>query len=140
MSSYLDNWWRHEDLSSIILQSNGWQVKKEGRREIQKIEYLKTEKSFSDEIKSIFHSFWRAIIWWKNKNLMKIADTSFNLITLWIKGNTIIKRIRENTISIKMWKRDHVLLRHINLSIFTFDIAKINFHFSLWSITISFTS
>ena len=29
-------------------------------------------KSFLDEIESIFHSFWRAIIWWKNKNLIKI--------------------------------------------------------------------
>ena len=28
------------DLSSIILQSNGQQVEKEGRTEIQKIEYL----------------------------------------------------------------------------------------------------
>ena len=52
--------------------------KKEGRTEIQKIEYLENEKSFLDEIRSIFHSFWRAIMWWKNKNLMKIADTSFN--------------------------------------------------------------
>ena len=34
------------------------------------------------EIKSSFHSFWRAIIWWKNKNLIKIADTSFNNINL----------------------------------------------------------
>ena len=32
-----------------------------------------------DEIKGIFYSFWRAIIWWKNKNLMKIADTSFKV-------------------------------------------------------------
>ena len=31
---------------------------------------LKT-KEFLDEIKNIFHSFWRAIIWWKNKNLIK---------------------------------------------------------------------
>ena len=61
----------------IILQSNGRQVEKEGRTEIQKIEYLENEMSFLDETKSIFHSFWRAIIWWKNKNLMKIADTSF---------------------------------------------------------------
>ena len=30
---------------------------KEGRTEIQKFEYLKNEKSFLDEIKSIFHSF-----------------------------------------------------------------------------------
>ena len=48
-----------------------------GRTEIQKFEYLENKKSFLDEIKSTFHSFWRAIIWWKKK-LMKIADTSFN--------------------------------------------------------------
>ena len=70
LSSYLDNWWHH-DLFSIILYSNGQQVEKEGRTEIQKIEYLKNKKSFLDEMKSIFHSFWSAIIWWKNKNLMK---------------------------------------------------------------------
>ena len=52
-----------EDLSSIILQSNGWQEEKEGRMEIQKFEYLENKKSFLDTIKSIFHSFWRAIIW-----------------------------------------------------------------------------
>ena len=44
------------------------QGEKEGKMEIQKLEYLKNEKSFSDEIKNIFHSFWRAIIWWKIKN------------------------------------------------------------------------
>ena len=44
---------------------------------ILKFEYLENEKSFLDEIKSIFHSFWMAIIWWKNNKLMKIADTSF---------------------------------------------------------------
>ena len=37
------------------------------------------EKSFLGEIKNIFYSFWRAIIWWLNKNLMKIPDTSFKL-------------------------------------------------------------
>ena len=68
LSSYLDNWWHHElyDLSSIILQSNGRQVEKRGRTEIQKFEYLQNEKSFL-----------RAIILWRNKILMKIADTSF---------------------------------------------------------------
>ena len=54
-------------------------VEKEGRTEIQKIEYLENKKSILDEIKSIFHSFWRAIIWWKIKNLMKTADTRFNI-------------------------------------------------------------
>ena len=43
---------------------------KEGKK-IQKFEYLENEKSFLDEIKNIFHSFWTAIIWWKNKNLIK---------------------------------------------------------------------
>ena len=33
------------------------QGEKEGKMEIQKLEYLKNEKSFSDEIKNIFHSF-----------------------------------------------------------------------------------
>ena len=45
---------------------------KEGKKS-QKIEYLKNEKSFLDKIKSTFYSFWRAIIWWKNKNLIKIS-------------------------------------------------------------------
>ena len=40
--------------------------------EIQKCEYLEIEKSFLDEIKSIFCNYLRAIIWWKN---WKIADT-----------------------------------------------------------------
>ena len=47
-----------------------------GKDKIQKTEYLKDEKSFLDEIKSIFQSFWRAIIWWKKK-LMKIVGPSF---------------------------------------------------------------
>ena len=35
---------------------------KRGRRKYKKSEYLVNEKSFLDEIKNIFHSFWRAII------------------------------------------------------------------------------
>ena len=52
-------------------------MEKEGKTKIQKFENLKNEKSFLDEIKYIFHSFWRAIIWWKIKIWQKIADTSF---------------------------------------------------------------
>ena len=46
---------------------------KSGKEEekIQKFEYLENKKSFLDEIKNIFHGFWRATIWWKNKKLMK---------------------------------------------------------------------
>ena len=43
--------------------SNGWQGEKKGMTEIQKFEYLENKESFLDEIKNIFHSFWRAIIW-----------------------------------------------------------------------------
>ena len=41
--------------------------RKKGKMEIQKFEYLENEKSFLDEIKNIFRSFWRAIIWWEIK-------------------------------------------------------------------------
>ena len=41
---------------------------------LQKCKYLRKCKSVLDKIKSIFHSFWKAIIWWKNK---KIDYTSF---------------------------------------------------------------
>ena len=48
---------------------------KEGKTGIQKFEYLKNEKNFLDEIKSILHNYLRAIIWLKK---WKIADaTSF---------------------------------------------------------------
>ena len=39
---------------------------KEGKK-LQKFEYLQKEKSFFDEKKNTFHSFWRAIIWWEKK-------------------------------------------------------------------------
>ena len=50
---------------------------KKRKMEIQIFEYLENEKTFSDEIKSIFHSFLRAIIWWRIKVFKKIANTSF---------------------------------------------------------------
>ena len=64
-----------------FMQANSWHHKlfhfylsfwtgkcgKEGE-ELQEFEYLENEKSFLDEIKNIFH---RAIIWWKNKNLIQ---------------------------------------------------------------------
>ena len=51
---------------------------------MQKHEYLKNEKSFLDEIKNIFHSFWGAIIWLKIKIWSKIADTSFKEVFSWV--------------------------------------------------------
>ena len=37
-------------------------------KKLQKSEYFQNEKSFLDQIKSTFHSFWRAIIWWKRND------------------------------------------------------------------------
>ena len=65
-----------------FMQANSWHHKlftcsfESGKRrkeeeKLLKFEYLEEEKSFLDEIKNIFHSFWRAIIWLKNKNLIK---------------------------------------------------------------------
>ena len=74
---------------------------KEGKK-LQKFEYLENEKSFLDEIKNIFHSFWRPIIWWKNKNLIKIADTSFKGATKSYREIIFVSatKIGENTINI----------------------------------------
>ena len=56
--------------SSYICSLESGKYEKEGEK-LQKIEYLETEKSFSNEIKKNFHIFLRAIIWWKIKNLIK---------------------------------------------------------------------
>ena len=39
---------------------------KKGKK-IQQFGYVNNENSFFDEIKGVFHSFWRTIIWCKNK-------------------------------------------------------------------------
>ena len=44
----------------------------EGKKS-EKIEYLENKKSFSDKIKNIFRCFWRAIIWWKHKKVIKTS-------------------------------------------------------------------
>ena len=52
--------------STSICPFESGKCEKEGKKS-QKFEYLENEKSFLDEIKNIFHSFWRAIIWWEIK-------------------------------------------------------------------------
>ena len=64
-----DNLW-HLNYSTSIFPFESGKCGKDGKK-IQKFEYLENEKSFFDEIKYIFHSFWSAIIWWKIKNLIK---------------------------------------------------------------------
>ena len=48
-----------------------WNIWRKKTEKFLKIEYVENEKSFLDEIKNIFCSFWRAIIWQKNKILIK---------------------------------------------------------------------
>ena len=65
LSSYLDSWWR-VNLEIYLVSSSkamAHREEKEGKIEIQKFKYLENGKSFLDEIKNMFHSFWRAIIW-----------------------------------------------------------------------------
>ena len=54
--------------STFICPFESGKCGKEGKK-LQNFEYLENEKSL-DEIKNIFHSFCRPIIWWKNKNLI----------------------------------------------------------------------
>ena len=75
------NSWHHK-LFHFHLSFRTWKVWKEGKK-LQKFEYLENEKSFLDEMKNIFHSFWRAIIWWKNKN----SDASFKYVRFFIFNN-----------------------------------------------------
>ena len=42
----------------------------EGKK-LQEFEYIENEKNFLDEIKNIFHSFQKAIIWSKNEKLIR---------------------------------------------------------------------
>ena len=69
-------------MSSIILLSNGRQTKKEGKTEIQKIEYHENKKRFSDETKSIFHNYLRAIIGEKMKISGHKLYVTFHLVVI----------------------------------------------------------
>ena len=63
------NAWITNYSTSICPFESGKSGKEEEK--IQKFEYLENEKSFLDEIKNIFRSFWSAITCWKNKNFIK---------------------------------------------------------------------
>ena len=79
LSSYLDSWWSHE-LSRFILDQalQQWLTgRKRGEDGNTKIWKSWEWKEFFRWNKNIFHSFWRAIIWWKIKICQKIVDTSF---------------------------------------------------------------
>ena len=77
---------------------------------MQKFEYLENEKSFLDEIKNIFHSFWRAIIWWKIKIWWKKADASFRNLkhtdgNEFFKLEELIPKNQIKSLFNKMWQQ-----------------------------------
>ena len=80
LNSYLDKCWGHkfQDLSWI----NGWQGKIERNLEIQKFEYFENEKSFLDEVKSIFYNDSKAHcqVWnnsWRLKPFKKMKNAFY---------------------------------------------------------------
>ena len=52
--------------STFISPFESGKCEKEGKK-LQKFDYLENKKSSLHEMRSIFHGFWRAIIWWKKK-------------------------------------------------------------------------
>ena len=74
---------RYHKLFHFHLPFYIWKVWK-GREKLQKYEYLDNQNSFFDEIKNTFHSFGRAIIWWKNKNLIKNSTHKLYGTSLWV--------------------------------------------------------
>ena len=63
--------------------------------ETQKFVYLKIEKSFLEEIKSIFCNYLRAVIWWKKMKKKEKADTIFKGCVRYIFANLFCMSIRE---------------------------------------------
>ena len=75
--------------------------------EIKIFEYLKNEKSFLDEIKKIFHSFWGAIIWWKIKILRNSGHKLYPnqpYFSTWPK-NLKTNILRRNELHLKRWSK-----------------------------------
>ena len=54
----------------------------EGKNCKNKNKKSKNKKSFIDQIKNIFHSFWRAVIWWKNKKLIKNSRHKLKVLSI----------------------------------------------------------
>ena len=64
-NSCLNNWCKIYFRSSSETMANR---KKERKTGMPNVEYLESENCFLDELKSISHNYWGAIIWWKNES------------------------------------------------------------------------
>ena len=76
LSSYLHNCWRHKIYFPSSSKPKTDREKKRGRRKYKNLNNIGNEKSFLDEIKSIFRNYLRLPFGKKKKR--KLADTSFN--------------------------------------------------------------
>ena len=72
------NSWHHK-LFIFHLSFWIWKLWKE-REKIRKIWKSWEWKELFRWNRNTFHSFWRTIIWWKNKNLIKISDTTLSVV------------------------------------------------------------
>ena len=81
--------WHHK-FSTLVCLFQSRKCGKEGKK-LQKFEYLENEKSFLHEIKNIFHSFWKPVIWWKNKNLIKNSEHKLSLFFLYFAWGICLK-------------------------------------------------
>ena len=75
-------------------------VEKKGKSYKISLKFFKNEKSFLDKIKSIFHSFWKAIMWWKKKEKKSTQALSTeqiieNLTILFTVSNVSGDRLQE---------------------------------------------
>ena len=71
-------------------------VKRKGKN-YKSLNISRAKRVFFDEIKNTFHIFGRAIIWWKNKNLIKKQTQAVRIGTT---SETIVKRqVKDSLIS-----------------------------------------
>ena len=95
LSSYLDNWWRHELFEFLLRQLmtswtlrfifdhslKQWLTGRKRRKDRNTKNWISRERKelFRRWNKKHFSQFLKTIIWWKNTNLIKTADTSFKV-------------------------------------------------------------
>ena len=111
------------------------------RRKYKKIEYLENEKSFLDEIKNIFHSFWRSISFGEKYKFVKKWRTQaltclthiFVLETPVLKWCEISKPLVRNSKQNSYFSQFHIAIHIIDKGVAIFSAMKANYiHTPIW--------
>ena len=101
-----------------------WKVWKGRGKNYKNLNIVRT-KSFLDEIKIIFHSFWRGIIWWKNTQALN-----------WNIPVSVIETKKANLKKIVLYREHGINDKHFPQSLFI-SLKKYQIHFqTLWKILI----